>query len=227
MNRRFPLIACCAVLLAACDQPPAVAPHVVLGPVLFAQSPDAYAAQFDDNTGNLLRSDGSGQYADGGPAYNPNCVLSQRYGGGLYQLRTINNTAYCKAVQRPNWRSFKIELGVPSLDLDQDGTAEAIEDAPGRMLVDNAFAQGATSSPAKILLLVVNPNGSTTQDTKYELRFRNNISVTDIGNQSRILQAVTGNATVDVYNAWAKGGKPVEPPVATLQLPFQLTLTPF
>ena len=225
MSSRFPLI-CCAVLLAACRQDPMDTPNVVMGPVLLAQSPDAYTALFDDAIGNLLRSDGAGSYADGGPAYNPNCVHSMRSAGGLYQLRTIANTAYCKGVQRPGWRSFKIELGVPSLDLDQDGVAEAIEDAPGRMLVDNAFAQGATSSPVKIFLLVVNANGSTTQDTKYELRFRSNVSVTDIGNQSRILQAVTGSATVDVYNAWAKGGKPVEPPVGTIQLPFKLTLSP-
>ena len=187
---------------------------------------DAYSALFDDALSYRIRSDGGGQYVDGSPAYNPNCVHSARSAGGLYQLRTIANTAYCKAAQRPNWRWFKIDLGVPSVDLDQDGIAEAIEDAPGRMLVDNALAQGATSSPAKIFLLVVNPDGSTTQDAKYELRFRSNVSVTDIGNASRVLQAVAGNATVDFYNAWRQGGKPIGPPLLTLQLPFKLTLTP-
>ena len=187
---------------------------------------DSYSALFDDALTYSLRSDGGGQYTDGSPAYNPNCIHSVRHGGGLYQLRTIANTAYCKAVQRPAWRSFQIDFGVPSVDLDQDGVAEVIEDAPGRILVDNAFAQGVTSSPAKIFVLVVNSDGSTTQDTKYELRFRTNIAVTDIGNESRMLEALPGNAAVDIFNAWRQGGKPVGPPLRTIQLPFRVTLTP-
>jgi hypothetical protein len=188
-------------------------------------SSDAYTVVFDDALGYQLRSDGGGTYADGGPNYDPNCVTSQRYGGGLYQLRTIAKTVTCKAVQRPAWRWFKIDLGVPGLDFDQDGVAEAIEDAPGRLLADNAFAQGATSTAVKILLFVVNADGSTTQDQKYELRFRTGVSVTDIGNESRILEAAAGNATVDIYNKW-KAGNPVGPPIATIQLPFKLTLNP-
>lgn len=188
-------------------------------------STDAYTAAFDVALSYQLRSDGGGTYPDGGPNYSPNCVSSLRHGGGLYQLRTIANTLACKAVQRPAWRWFKVDLGASGLDLDQDGVAEAIEDAPGRLLADNAFAQGATSTVVKILLFVVNADGSTTQDQKYELRYRSGVSVTDIGSESRILEAPVGNAIVDIYNKW-KAGNPVGPPIATVQLPFKLTLNP-
>jgi hypothetical protein len=186
--------------------------------------PERYTAQFDD-VGYLLRSDG-GLYVDGGPAYDPNCVHSLGHPGGVYQLRTIAATATCKAVQRPGWRWFTIDFGSPVLDLDQDGIAETIEAAPGRLLASDALAQGATATFTKIFIFVVNADGSTTWDAKYELRFRADVSVTDIGNGSRILEAPVGNATVDIYNKW-KAGNPIGPPIATVQLPFKLTLAPF
>ena len=189
-------------------------------------SGDPFIAVLDDATGYKLRSDGGGPYVDSYPDYSSSCVDSKGFAGGVYQLRTIANTGTCKAVQRPAWRWFRIELGSTLIDLDQDGTAEAIEDAPGRLLASDGFAHGATSSPAKIYILVVNTDGSTTQNAKYELAFRAGVSVTDIGNGGRILEAPAGSATVDIYGSWTRSGKPQGPPLATLQLPFKLTLNP-
>jgi hypothetical protein len=228
MNRTLALLGVLALSLAGCSGEAPTTVDALTESALLAKGggpTDAYTAAFDDALGYQLRSDGGGTYPDGGPDYSPNCVSSLRHGGGLYQLRTIANTVTCKAVQRPAWRWFKIDLGVPGLDLDQDGVAEAIEDAPGRLGASDAFAQGATSTAAKIFVLVVNPDGSTTQNAKYELRFRTSVSVTDIGNESRVLEAAAGNATVDIYNKW-KAGNPVGPPIATIQLPFKLTLNP-
>lgn len=192
------------------------------------QNSGRYSAVFDDATSNKLRSDNGSAYADGGPSYGGNCVLStgSTAGGGMYQLRTIAPTDPCKAVTRPGWRYFKLDFGAPVADLDQDGLLETIEDAPGRML-GAVFAQGATSTSLKILIFVVNPDGSTTWDTKYSLLFRGAVAVQNGGGGARVVQASAGNATVDVYAGYVD--VPVHKnvrPIATVQLPFRLTLTP-
>ena len=190
------------------------------------QDSDRYTAVFGDAPGDGVRSDDGTAYVDGSPTYDPNCVSSQRSPGGLYQLRTIAATGACKAVQRPGWRWLTFDLGAGNtLDLDQDGTAEPVEHAPGRLLADDTFAQGATSTMVRIYVFVVNPDGSTEWDGKWELRYRSEVTVTIPGDGGRILQAASGNATVDIYNKW-RAGKPLGPPVATVQLPFTLTLTP-
>jgi hypothetical protein len=227
MKRTSALLALALIGISACDHDAPTSLDLLTGPPLLAKGGGGgpMTATFDDGAGYQLRSDG-GAYLDGNPDFSSTCVASTRYTGGLYQLRTIANTGACKAVQRPGWRWFTIDLGAPLIDLDQDGVAEAIEDAPGRLLAADAFAQGATSTPVKIYILVVNADGSTTQDAKYELAFRAGVSTTDIGSGARILEAAAGNATVDVYGAWTKSGKPLGPPLATVQLPFKLTLTP-
>jgi hypothetical protein len=185
-----------------------------------------HIAVFDDATGYLLRSDNGTAYVDGGPDFETGCVGSNEFPGGLYQLRTVAATGACKAVQRPGWRWLTFDLGAGNtLDLDQDGVAEPIEHAPGRLLADDTFAQGATGTLGKIFIFVVNPDGSTEWDAKWELRYRADLVVTDLGNGGRILEAAAGNSTVDVYNKW-RAGKPLGAPVASLQLPFKLALTP-
>jgi hypothetical protein len=189
--------------------------------------PDRYSALFDESAGQRVRSDDGTAYADGGPNYSPNCVLStgSGAGGGVYQLRTIAPTDPCKAVTKPGWRYFKLDFGAPVADLDQDGVAEAIEDVPGRMLV-GVLGSGATSTPVKILIFVVDPDGSTTWDTKWSLLYRANVAEV-AGGGSQILQASAGNAAVDIYAGYVD--TPVKKnvkPVATMQLPFKLTVTP-
>ena len=187
---------------------------------------DQYTAVFDDAGGNLLRSDNGTAYEDGSPDFDTSCISSQKSPGGIYQLRMVAATGACKAVRRPGWRWFTFDLGAGNtLDFDQDGIAEPIESAPGRLLADDAFAQGATGTLVKIFVFVVNPDGSTEWDGKWELRYRADVSVTHLGGAGRILEAPPGNATVDIYNKW-RAGKPIGPPIATVQLPFKLTLTP-
>jgi hypothetical protein len=150
-------------------------------------------------------------------------------GGGLYQLRTIAGTDFCKAVIRPGWRYFKIDFGTPVLDLDQDGVAEAIEDAPGRILAPDAFSSGSTATSMRVLVFVVNPDGSTTWDTKYTL-YLPNVAVSNPGGPVRVLQASGSSAAADLYLGYAdparSSPKRTGPPFATVQLPFRLTVSP-
>ena len=191
---------------------------------------DPYSAQFDDGAGYLLRSDNGAAYVDGSPDFAGSCVGSSVFPGGLYQLRTVAATGACKAVQRPGWRWFTFDLGSGNtLDLDQDGVAEPIESAPGRLMAEDTFAQGATSTFVRIFVFVVNPDGSTEWDAKFDVRYQANVVITTLSDGGRILEASPGNAAADI---WAVSGGPrrgppnPRPPDATVQLPFKLTLTP-
>jgi hypothetical protein len=193
------------------------------------QETGRWFALFDDAAGNKLRSDNGTAYEDGSPSYSPNCVLSKgsNAGGGLYQLRTIAPTDACKAVIRPGWRYFKIDFGAQVVDLDQDGTAEAIEDAPGRLLAPDALATGATATSTRVLIFVVNPDGSTTWDTKYTL-YLQGVTVSG-GGATHTLQASGSSAAAALYLGYADPAR--SPPkhnqfITTVQLPFQVTLTP-
>jgi hypothetical protein len=179
------------------------------------------SASFDDTSPYALQSDG-GTYVDA-----QSCVLGAWFADGLVQLRTIAPTTACLGVARPGWRFFRFNFGVPVVDLDQDGVAEAIEDAPGRILADDVFAQGATSTPVRILILLVNPDGTTKVDTKWTVHFPAGVTVSDGGGGARILEAVSGAAAANIYAGYVD--VPIrknKTPVATVQLPFRLTVTP-
>lgn len=221
----IPVSALAAVTLTACKEAPtaAAARNIVLGSVpQFAKSNawKAYTAMFSDGVDDKLRSGGRGTYLD-----DVDCVGSATFGGGLYQLRTIRNTAVCKAQTRGTWRFLTIDLGTAVLDLDQDGVAEAIESAPGRVDADNAFAKGATSTQVTIFILQVLPGDSTTQDFKYTLLYKNAVPVS--GGAVRVLQALPGSATVDIYAGAVDPRRPDRNLlVGTRDLPFRLTMTP-
>jgi hypothetical protein len=190
--------------------------------VKLSNSGGPVSATFEDATPNTLQSDGGGAYVDA-----QSCVLATWYAAGLVQLRTIAPTTACLGVPRPGWRYFRFNFGAPVVDLDQDGVAEAIEEAPGRILADNAFAQGATNTPVRILILVVNPDGTTTVDTKWTVHFPAGVTISDGGGGAKVLQAVAGGAAANIYAGYVD--TPIHRntrPVATVQLPFKLTLTP-
>jgi hypothetical protein len=178
-----------------------------------------FTAMLDDALSNKLRSDDGTSYADG-----LRCVYSQwESGGGFYQLRTISNTTECKAVQRPGWRNFTLDLGATnSFDLDQDGIAESIENVPARLIFADAFAQAATTTPVRLLILVVNPDGSTTQASNWSLEYRDGATVTGAPIDGRILTTVNG--TADVVYTTSVHGKLVSTYKGTVQVPFKLTL---
>ncbi len=225
MYRTTAILALVFLIAAACTDAPSAAVPLETSSLAALQGggDGAYAAQFDDAAGYALRSDGAGAYLHG-----VNCVhsIGGSAGGGVYQLRTIAATTPCKAQIRGVWRYLKLDFGgvLAPRDLDQDGSVESIEDAPGRILLDDAFAQGASSTPVRVLLFVVNGDGSTTWDTRYELRYRANAAATGTG--SRIIEAATGSAAADLYEPIVQGRKTVWSLVATVQLPFKLTLTP-
>lgn len=211
-------LACSAALagFAACADAPS-GPMPVSPSLAKAPTNSSYAASFRDSVSDRLRSDGRGTYVDG-----TSCVtsLGGSAGGGLYQLRSIENILACTSLTRGVWRGFAFDLGVASADLDQDGVQEAVEDAPARMLADKAFAQGATSTPVKILVLEALPSGATTQNTKWTLIYTSNVPVSGTG--ARTLEAIAGQAQVKIYaGTYGRGSVAV----ATVDLPFKLTLT--
>ena len=195
------LSAVAVVALAACtDAPnaPVTAERLRGMPPSLAKvsTKGSYTAVFDDIVTNKLRSNGRGIYIDSEAA----CVNSETTGGGIYQLRTIRNSGVCKALHRGEWRFFTFDVGATMLDLDQDNLVEATEDAPARILAANAFAQGATSTPVMILILQVLPGDSTSQNHKWQIQYRANVSVTGSGTASspRVIQAFPGNAKADI-----------------------------
>jgi hypothetical protein len=200
--------------LLACDDSPAAPTIVSLVPTLAKTPSDGpYAGVFADGAGDKLRSDGAGAYLQS----DPNCTTSWGYRGtGLYQLRTIQNTGVCKARLRGTWRYFTIDLGAGVVDLDQDGVAEAIELAPGRLMASGALGVRATSSPITIFIFKVLPDGSTTEDAAWTLTFNAPVPVS--GSGVRVLQALPGNAGAIITNA---AGVSI-----TVDLPFKLTLSP-
>jgi hypothetical protein len=209
------LFTCAVGLMAACVDAPTAAPtRSAPAEPLLSNASDwgPYTALFDDATTNKVRSDGRGIYRDAG-----DCVHSATFGGGGYLFRTIENTTECKALVRGAWRFFTIDFGTPLINLDQDSIPEAVEYAPGRILADNAFANRATSTPVRIFIHEVFPNGSTSQNHKWLIQYRNNVAVS--GTTTRILQAFPGNAKADISDA---AGILV---VSNVDLPFKLSLT--
>ena len=178
-----------------------------------------FTAMLDDALTYKLRSDDGTSYANG-----LRCVYSAwASSGGFYQLRTIDNTVECKAVTRPGWRYFALDLGpTNTFDLDQDGHAEAIENVPARLMFSDAFAQGAATTPARLLVLVVNPDGSTTQASNWSLEYRDGAAITVTSGDGRILTTVNG--TADVVYTETFHGKQVTTVKGTVQVPFKLTL---
>jgi len=198
------------------------APTIVPPAPLLAKTPAGgpYSAVFADDVNDKLHSDGRGPYLEsvheGG-----DCTNSLGYrGSGLYQLRTIQNSGPCKAQERGTWRYFSIHLGAGIADLDQDGdSAETVESVPGRLLASGVFGVRATSAPVTIYLFeVLPPNGTTTEDPAWTLKFNASVPATGTGGV-RVLEALPGNAAVTITSAAGVV-------VATVDLPFKLTMTP-
>jgi hypothetical protein len=202
------------VIVACTDAPTASPTRSAPAEARLAKVSDwgPYTALFDDATTNKVRSDGRGIYRDAA-----DCVHSATLPGGAYLFRTIENTTECKALVRGTWRFFTIDFGTPSIDLDQDTIPEAVEFAPGRILADNAFANRATSTPVRIFIHEVFADGSTSQNHKWLITYRNNVAVS--GTTTRILQAFPGNAKADVSDL---AGVIV---LSNVDLPFKLSLT--
>ncbi len=145
----------------------------------------------NDSLTDKVRSDGRGLYSDG-----VDCVsVIVGGGGGVYQDRTVANTDVCNGELSwwspnpsglPTHRFLSLDFSLPVSpttttapgDLDGNGAAETVEKAPARFIASTAFAQNPSTTAVQILVLKVNADGTTTQDTAWQLTYRNQATVT-------------------------------------------------
>lgn len=221
---------------------------LALGPVASAQKgqgPGPGTGLVSDSSGNLVRSDGGGLYDDG-----VSCVSVIAGGGsGFYQIRTVANTDPCNMevswwspnpTHLPTHRYLALDFSSPLPptttstpgDLDGSGTRDTVEKAPARFIANVAFAQGATTTPVQILILEVKSDGTTTQNTKWELKYTNEASITVHTDGSRDIflgQDAAAAATANLFEIVqvpCHGGKQVcntEQPRGTFSMPFFVT----
>ena len=187
-----------------------------------------------DAPGNMVRSDGTGTYTD-----SVDCVAVQISGPGFYQLRTVANTGVCNgepsywtpgATDFHRWLTLDFGSPVPPTtsttpgDLDGNGFALQQELAPCRFIFNDAFAHNATTTPVHIYVLKVNPDGTTTQDTRWDIEYRNRANIT-VNPGSRILSLSAGSATADLYSISVVHNRTQSTFVGTYDLPFSVTVT--
>jgi hypothetical protein len=117
---------------------------------------EAVVTDNNDITQFWLASDGRGTYER-----FVDCVRINANDGN-FMLRTVGQADECRSLVAPAWRFFELHVpGNMSFDFDQDGTVEVVEKAPGRLVVDDAFTEGATAGTAALDLFVVNRDGTT------------------------------------------------------------------
>ncbi len=149
-------------------------------------------------------SDGEGIYVDG-----QNCVsvVGDKRGRGFYQLRTVSNSEPgCKV--NPFVRFLTLNFGVDSNgvplapgDLDGDGENEQVEGPPARFIAFTAFGKKAARDGTEVAILVmeVNADGSTTQETAWNLQYQNLANVEVIGNDVRRIYLPQETADADLF----------------------------
>jgi len=145
-------------------------------------------------------SDGDGAYVDGEDCVS---VLGGTKGGGFYQLRTVSNAQPgCK--ENPFQRFLTLDFGdsmVAPGDLDGDGEYEQIEGPPARFIAGTAFGKKATREGTEVVILFmeVNDDGSTTQETAWQLEYQNRATVQVISNDVRRIFLLPGEAAADLF----------------------------
>jgi len=148
------------------------------GGTAMAQVVPATGQLNDDALSWRVRSDGRNPpiYVDGEQCVHVGFLPS----AGSYQLRTVSNVLTtpdgdpCNSQTWGERRTLTLDFStpVPDLDLDPNDTNPQEEDAPARLLADSLFHKSKSTTPVRILILTVNPNdGTTTQDTAWELRY--------------------------------------------------------
>jgi hypothetical protein len=213
--KRLATVLMLGVALGACADSTSPAP--IDSPVRAQGVSDEYPdAVLDDGVENRIRSDGLGAYVDGTP-WNyapPHCVISSLGSSGFYMLRTARNSTACNDFASYEERRFLFDLGSPLVDLDSDGIVESIELPSGRFLMDKAT--GRTSTPVTILLAA---------GPRWEVEYRSNATTRDGAGGIRIIEAIPGSATADIYERIQVKGRLERHHRGTLDLPFRLTLS--
>lgn len=175
-----------------------------------------------------LRGDAAGVYS-----HDEDCAKVTISASGLYHLRTVAVADEC--MLEPV-RFFSLDFGSPQQDVDQDGEAEAVESAYGRLLADDAFAKGANTTPVIVFIFETTydagGNASTTAtDPAWQLTYQNPARITPNADGSRTIELLEGEADAalcEVVLVVGKGGKIKQTcePRGTYSLPFRLTAAP-
>jgi hypothetical protein len=180
-----------------------------------------------DDLGNKVRSDAQGPYVDGLDCVS---VIAGSAGGGFYQIRTVANSDQCNSQTWEARRFLTLDFDTGfTFDLDHDpcDSDPTVEAVPSRFIAGEAFARRAVTTSVTILVLAVNESGTTTQDTAWELRYRNRANVVVNGDGSRDIFLDQGFATADLfeYVQVVKKGRVVTQTVlrGTYDMPFHVT----
>jgi hypothetical protein len=184
-----------------------------------------------DAAPNMVRSDGGGTYVD------DSCVDVAISPPGFWQLRTVRNAGVCNG-QPSYWtpgatvfhRWLTVDFGSPVSpttsttpgDLDGNGVAQQQEFAPARFVFNDGFVKRATTTPVHIYVLNVNPDGTTTQATRWDIEYRNPANITVNPDGSRTLSLAPGAATADLYSVITVGHRTQSNYMGTYSLPFSV-----
>ncbi len=230
MNKIFRKFALAAVLVSV---------SIGLGPLEPARGAKPSASLVpstglvNDDPSNKVRSDGRGLYIHG-----VDCVAVQVGAMGFYQIRTVHNSDMCNGELSwwspnpsglPVHRYLTLDFGASTPgDLDGNGTAATVEKAPARFISPDAFARGATTASVQILILKVNVDGTTTQDTAWQFTYQSRADVVVNSDGSRVISLLPGHAAADlceVVQTVGRGGKVSTTCqfVGTFDMPFQVT----
>jgi hypothetical protein len=197
------------------------------------QPEPTYTAWVDDDPVYMVRSDRGELYIDG-----KECVTVW----GTIQLRTVQNSDPCNGelsywsdnpYDQHTHRFLTLDFSVPVQgttttspgDLDGNGPAETIEKAPAR--IGFGRVQGGLAQ-AGILVLHVNPDGSTTQYTAWSVNYYNLAHATTSDSGAVDFSLEPGEATADLYevhatqNPKSRGYKESYEFVGTFDLPFHI-----
>lgn len=171
---------------------------LVIGHLALAQAgvPTGYV---DDNYPNMVRSDGGGPYIDG---FDCVSVIAGAAGGGFCQIRTVSNSDQCNNQTWGQRRFLTLNFGAPiewDLDRVQDDPNSGLEEVPARFIASKAFARRAVTTPVSIHVLKINDDGTTTQDTAWQLQYKNEALVTIYPDGSRGISLAPGYADADLY----------------------------
>ena len=155
-------------------------------------------------------SDGGGTYVDGDRCVS---VVGGKRGKGFYQLRTVSNSEPgCKEQAFERFLTLNFGAGSTPGDLDGDGANEQIEGPPARFIAFTAFGKKAAREGTEVAILVmeVNADGSTTQETAWNLQYQNLANVEVISNDVRRIYLPQEMADADLFEIELtvnKGGK--------------------
>ena len=199
------------------------------------QPEPTYTAYVFDDAQYMVRSDGRGLYVD--YSYDEKAAEDCVAVLGTLMLRTVHNSDVCNGqlsywsdnpLGLPTHRFLTLDFGdsTPG-DLDGNGTPETIEKAPAR--IGFGRVQGGLA-PVGILVLHVNPDGTTTQDTAWSINYHNPAHASTSGSGTVDFCLEPGEATADLYevvgivNPNNRRVKETYEFVGTFDLPFRIQI---